>query len=121
MKRRALPAAAPTLEVVPIDDAARIVTLEDPGGSVEPARGAFARLLPPADHPQAETASWRARVAAVAEAVVVLPTRRSASVPAEDARPREDRGADVRREAREIARERGGEALEAEVERLFGG
>lgn len=97
-----------------------MVTLRHPDCDVQEGRGAFVRLDPPANLSPEDVASWRERAAAVALAVRVLPGRQDEAVPAEDARPAADRGADVRAEAVEIGRERGGEELAAEVERIFG-
>jgi hypothetical protein len=82
-----------------------MVTLEDPDAPLEPARGAFARLRPPESLSPAETRSWAESVRAVARAVRVLPTRRSALLTptrvGEDIRPI----GTIREEVRDLVRE----------------
>lgn len=109
----------PRVEAIPLP-AARMVTLGHPEASIAEAAGAFVRLDPPPNLSPEEIAAWRARVADVAVAVRVLPARADEAVPAEDMRPAADRGTDVLRVALEIAAERGGAELVAEVERIFG-
>lgn len=111
------------VRVLPLEDAARMVTLEEPGAGAERARGAFARLRPPPDTDPATTAAWRDLVAREAIAVRVVPPARSAAVPTAATRAGEP-GRSVRDEALELARESGdGEVVEmvegilSEVER----
>jgi len=77
-KASALSTCKARVVAVPIEGAARLVTLEDPQGDARMAQDCFARLQPPVDHPPHETASWRVQVAAVARAVRVLAPPRSA-------------------------------------------
>lgn len=69
------------VEGIPFEGIAELVTLEDPTEDPGRARNAFARLRPPADHPEDETRSWRDSVAAQAIAVRVLPPPRRAAIP----------------------------------------
>lgn len=90
------------VEAVPFQGVAPLLTLEDPGAPPEKAAGAFARLLPPDDHPPGETASWRNLVAAqaIAARVVPRPRRREVLLPNEQ---RPTPAADVRAEATALA------------------
>lgn len=90
------------VEAVPFHGVAPLLTLDDPNAPPEAARGAFARLRPPDDHPPGETASWRSLVAAqaIAARVVPRPRRREALLPAES---RPTPAADVRAEATALA------------------
>lgn len=90
------------VEAVPFVGVAPLLTLDDPNAPPEAARGAFARLRPPDDHPPGETASWRSLVAAqaIAARVVPRPRRREALLPAES---RPTPAADVRAEATALA------------------
>lgn len=104
MRMRRKAAEVPKVQVVYVE-AAPMVTLEDPRESPERARGAFVRLRPPETLSPAETRSWADSVRALARAVRVLPTRRSALVTPTrvgvDARP----VGTVREEIRDLVRE----------------
>lgn len=121
--RKRIPSAltrvnAVTVTVVPVTSAVRLVTLNDPAGSHEDARGAFARIQPPADHPASETRSWRDVVAKTALAVRVSPTPRSALV-ATDAARGGDPVETVREAALAIAEEAGDPPLVELVEKCL--
>ncbi len=72
------PVGDPRVKVVFVKDPTRMVTLDDPTSPIQQARGAFARIRPPEGLGVAETRSWADSVRAIARAVRVLPTRRSA-------------------------------------------
>lgn len=91
-----------TVQAVPFEGVAPLVTLDDPAAPPEAARGAFARLRPPDDHPPGETASWAGLVRAQAIAARVVPrTRRREALLPNEARPTP--AADVRAEATALA------------------
>lgn len=71
----------PRVKVVFVKKPTSMVTLDDPSAPLHAARGAFARLKPPETLSPTETQSWAAEVRAIARAVRVLPTRRSATLP----------------------------------------
>jgi len=68
------------LRVVPVETS-RLVTLEDPEASPEEARGAFARIRPPAGTSSNAVTEWRERVDRVAQAVRVMAAPKAADVP----------------------------------------
>jgi len=75
---------------IKVEEPVRLVTLENPGEGTQEARGAFARIKPPEGTPVAETDAWRLLVARHAIAVKVLPTPKSADVPNDSQRVKED-------------------------------
>lgn len=112
----------PKVRIVPVDGAAPLVTFDDPKEPTEPARLAFVRLRPPADLPPAETRAWADSVRAVARAVRVLPTPKSALVPrqtAVDAEGTDEQRRDIRDECMTLARKSGDPELEALCEKLL--
>jgi hypothetical protein len=110
-KRKPLPSESPTQilghDSVPITDAARLVTLDDPGETPEVARDSFARLRPPEGTSAEDVTRWRARVATVARAVRALPPPRAALVALAHARPEGGEVGTIREESDRIARETG--------------
>lgn len=116
MKKRRSKARA-TFEVIPFENVARLVTLEDPDEGIEDARGAFARIRPPADHPPEAITEWRGKVSKVARAVHVVPPPRSVIVPSNAKRA--DPEADVVAEALAIARETKDPEVVALVQEAF--
>lgn len=105
--------------VVLVDDAARMVTLDDPAAGVHEAQGAFARLKVPEDLGPVETDVWRRSVAAVARAYRVLPPPRSAVLAAVLSRGNTNAMQGVREEALALARAAGDPELLADVERTL--
>lgn len=79
----------PTVTIVRLKNATKLVTLDDPTDSPQEARGAFARLQPPPGMTDDEVASWRILVAQEAIACKVLPIQRDAEVPEDSARVEE--------------------------------
>lgn len=100
------------IQVVKIQDATPLVTLEDPQEDPQVARGAFCRLRPPEGLSEHETASWLQQVAAVAIAVKVLPSPKAADVPNEAQRALEgEKVGTIREEAMSLAKQTKNEAV----------
>lgn len=116
MKKRR-PKARATFEAIQFENVARLVTLEDPDEDVEEARGAFARIRPPVDHPPDAITAWRGKVSQVARAVRVVPPPRSIIVPSNAKRA--DPEADVVAEALAIACETKDTEVVALVQEAF--
>lgn len=116
-----MPTRVGTVKVrsVPFQGARELVTLDDPAEGPGRAKEAFARLRPPTDHPEHETAAWRAVVAGVAVAVRVLPAPRTADVTALSTRPGEAGDKSFAEEARDLAAEHPDPELPALVDRIL--
>lgn len=119
MRRRVKRVDVGLPEIVPIDGAARLVTLESPEAPLGEAAGAFARLRPPEGMAADEVATWRDRVASVARAVRVVSAPRAAAVPLASTRVDEEPVGTVREEALLLARETGDAEVEALTARLL--
>lgn len=108
------------VRVVLVEDAVRLVTLDDPKASPQAARGAFARLRAPEGMSAPETASWRDSVAAYARAVRVVAAPRAAAVALTSARADvADEVLGVREEATALAAATEDPQLIAFVERIL--
>lgn len=108
------------VEVIPVDGAGRLVTLEDPRAPSTLAQDAFCRLRPGEAVTPDQVASWRDSVARVARAVRVVPAPRAAAVALDAARVGEgERVGTFREEATALARETKAPDVEALVLRLL--
>ena len=110
----------PRVEVVLIEGASRMMTLEEVGEVPEAAQDAFVRLRPPEGTTPDETSSWAILVRRRAKAVRVLPAPRSAAVPIEVARAEGTPVLGIREEALAIAQESGDPELIALVGQVLG-
>lgn len=96
--------STPSIETIPYGGISPMVTLDDPNAAPTAAHGAFARLQPPHDHPDHETASWADSVRAIAVAVKVVRNPRSNRVIVKSDVSGEERAPDdIRREATALA------------------
>ncbi len=109
----------PRVKVVFVENAARMVTLEDPESPLHAARGAFARIRPPEALSPEETRSWADSVRAIAKAVHVLPTRRSALLPGAPTRVGEEPIGSIRDEVYKLVGEMGDTELHGVVEGIM--
>ena len=110
----------PRVEVVLVEGASRMMTLEEVGEVPQEAQDAFVRLRPPEGTTPDETSSWAILARKRAKAVRVLPVPRSAVVPIEVARADGAPVLGIREEAIAIAEESGDSELLALVQRVLG-
>lgn len=122
MEIRSRKKKAPLVRALAVgDSAARLLTLEDPEAPVPAeAAGAFVRLRPPEGSSPDAVETWRARAAAVARAVKVLPPPRADDVPLASTRVDVgDRTGTIREEATRLAAETGSDHVVALVGKIL--